>query len=73
MTFNNMELIHDAFDNFDNEDLLKILMHLRGFEDAEKPLYPDCTKFTDLLALMKLYDMKAKYEHCNKSFDVLLI
>ncbi|TXG66340.1 hypothetical protein EZV62_007615 [Acer yangbiense] len=41
-------------------------------EDAEKPLYPGCTKFTKLSALVKLYNLKAKYGFSVKSFSELL-
>ncbi|XP_075507619.1 uncharacterized protein LOC142544459 [Primulina tabacum] len=41
-------------------------------EDAEKPLYPGCVKFTKLSALVKLYNLKAKYSWSDKSFTDLL-
>lgn len=33
----------------------------RLLEDAEKPLYPGCSKFTKLSALAKLYNLKVRY------------
>ena len=68
VAFNNIEMTRAAFDNFDNDpnEFVNLL------EDAEKPLYPGCTKFTKLSALVKLYNLKAKYGYSDKSFDVLL-
>ncbi|XP_073152786.1 uncharacterized protein [Henckelia pumila] len=41
-------------------------------EDVEKPLYPGCTKFTKLSAVVKLFNLKAKYSWSDKSFTDLL-
>nr|GMC77603.1 transposase [Ipomoea batatas] len=41
-------------------------------EDAEKPLYPRSTAFTKLSALVKLYNLKAKYSWSDTSFTELL-
>nr|GMC63066.1 uncharacterized protein LOC109166354 [Ipomoea batatas] len=41
-------------------------------EDAEKPLYPGSTAFTKLSALVKLYNLKAKYSWSDTSFTDLL-
>ncbi|XP_028758521.1 uncharacterized protein LOC114717527 [Neltuma alba] len=41
--------------------------------DAEKPLYPGCTKYTRLTAVLKLVNLKAKNGWSNKSFTELLI
>ena len=40
--------------------------------DAEKPLYPGCRKFTKLFALVKLYNLKARYGWSDKGFSELL-
>ncbi|XP_073279526.1 uncharacterized protein [Primulina huaijiensis] len=42
-------------------------------EDADKPLYPGCAKFTKLSAVVKLFNLKAKYSWRDKSFTDLLI
>ncbi|KAL6347441.1 hypothetical protein AAG906_025156 [Vitis piasezkii] len=34
----------------------------RLLEDAEKPLYPGCMKYTKLSTLVKLYNLKARYD-----------
>ena len=41
----------------------------RLLEDAEKPLYPRCMKYTKLSALVKLYNLKARYGWSNKGFS----
>ncbi|XP_052731652.1 uncharacterized protein LOC128196086 isoform X4 [Vigna angularis] len=40
--------------------------------DAEKPLYPECTKFTRLSAVLKLFNVKARNGWTDKSFTELL-
>ena len=42
------------------------------FNDAKKPLYLRCKKFTKLLALMRLYNLKVRYGWSNTSFSELL-
>ena len=44
----------------------------RLLEDAEKPLYLGCMKYTKLSALVKLYDLKARYGWSDKGFSKLL-
>ncbi|KAL6347804.1 hypothetical protein AAG906_026333 [Vitis piasezkii] len=44
----------------------------RLLEDAEKPLYPGCMKYTKLSALVKLYNLKARYGWFDKGFSELL-
>ena len=44
----------------------------RLLEDAEKPLYPGCMKYTKLSALVKLYNLKARYGWSDKGFSELL-
>ena len=43
----------------------------RLLEDAEKPLYLGCMKYTKLSALVKLYDLKARYGWSDKGFSKL--
>ncbi|XP_073298510.1 uncharacterized protein [Primulina huaijiensis] len=42
-------------------------------EDADKPLYPGCAKFTKLSAVVKLFNSKTKYSWSDKIFTNLLI
>ena len=44
----------------------------RLLEDAEKPLYPGCMKYTKLLALVQLYNLKTCYGWYDKEFSELL-
>ncbi|KAL6345336.1 hypothetical protein AAG906_015819 [Vitis piasezkii] len=44
----------------------------RLLKDAEKPLYPGCRNFTKLSALIKLYNLKARFGWSDKSFSELL-
>ena len=61
-------MMNAVYENFMNDP--------EGFEallkDAKKPLYSGCTKFTKLSALIKLYNLKAKYEFFDTSFGELL-
>jgi hypothetical protein len=41
--------------------------------DGDQPLYPGCSKFTKLSALVKLYNLKAKHGMSNFCFTELLI
>lgn len=41
-------------------------------EEAEKPLYPGCAKYTKLSGLVKLYNIKGKYGWSDQSFTELL-
>ena len=43
-----------------------------SLEDAKAPLYPGCTKYTKLSALVALYKHKVVNGWSNKSFDGLL-
>ena len=40
--------------------------------DAKKPLFPNCTKYTKLSAVFKLFNLKAKNGWSDKSFTALL-
>ncbi|KAL0559470.1 hypothetical protein IC582_004081 [Cucumis melo] len=42
------------------------------FDDTKKPLYLGCKKFTKLLALVRLYNLKVRYGWSNTSFSKLL-
>nr|GMC46498.1 uncharacterized protein LOC109179380 [Ipomoea batatas] len=42
------------------------------FDNAEKPLFSGCTKYTKLSAVLKLYNLKAKNGWSDKSFTGLL-
>ena len=50
-------MIHDVYKQFDNNP--KSFKDI--FEDAEKPLYVG-SKYSKLSGLMKLYNVKGKYE-----------
>ncbi|XP_057779975.1 uncharacterized protein LOC130998576 [Salvia miltiorrhiza] len=62
-----IDMVHAAYEEFDNPSkFIKLL------EDAEKPLYPGCVKFTKLSAIVKLFNLKAKHSWSDKSFTDLL-
>ena len=65
---NTVEMIHAMKDEF-MEDPISFKKFL---DDIEKPLYPSCEKFTKLSALVKLYNVKARYGWSNKSISDLL-
>ncbi|XP_073317253.1 uncharacterized protein [Primulina huaijiensis] len=63
-----INMVHGAYDSYaENPKQFHKLL-----EDAEKPLYPGCVKFTKLSTLVKLYNLKAKYSWRDKSFTDLL-
>ena len=62
---NTIEMVNDAFEySKDDPKSFQTLL-----EDAEKPLYPGCKKFTKLSALMRLYNIKGKYGWSDNSFS----
>ncbi|XP_028064788.1 uncharacterized protein LOC114267901 [Camellia sinensis] len=63
-----IEMVQDAYDRCttDSEVFKKLL------EDAEKTLYPGCTKFTKLSALVKLYNFKITNGLSHTGFSDLL-
>ncbi|XP_073152024.1 uncharacterized protein [Henckelia pumila] len=64
-----IDIVHGVYDSYaENPDQFTKLL-----EDAEKPLYPRCTKFTKLSAIVKLFNFKAKYSWSDKSFTDLLL
>ncbi|RVX18397.1 hypothetical protein CK203_006331 [Vitis vinifera] len=63
-----IEMVQVAYDDRKNDPkLFETLL-----EDAQKPLYPGCKNFTKLSALVKLYNLKARYGWSDKSFSELL-
>ncbi|XP_074590037.1 uncharacterized protein LOC141845943 [Curcuma longa] len=63
-----IDMVHAAYDGYaENPTQFTKLL-----EDAEKPLYHGCTKFTMLSAVVKLFNLKAKYSWSDKSFTDLL-
>ncbi|GKD80827.1 hypothetical protein Tco_1347666, partial [Tanacetum coccineum] len=64
-----VEMVNATKDNFDVDDLVKFQELLL---DAEKPLYEGCHDFTKLSAIVKLLNLKGKYEASDKFFTELL-
>ena len=63
-----IEMVQAAHDDCKNDpEFYETLL-----EDAQKPLYPGCRNFTKLSALVKLYNLKARYGWSDKSFSELL-
>ncbi|XP_019182646.1 PREDICTED: uncharacterized protein LOC109177671 [Ipomoea nil] len=68
----------------DNDRLDELMRDMQGdlnempqefesfFESSGKPLFSGCSKFTKLLAVLKLYTVKAKHRWSDKSFTELL-
>ena len=72
-------LCDDEDDNV--QEMLNVvegMLHNHGAEfeklksDAHKPLYAGCTKYTRLLAVLKLYNLKARYGLSDSGFTALL-
>ena len=64
-TVNMVQSVHDQSSNTSNTfDTM--------FDKAKKPLYLGCKKFTKLLALVRLYNLKVRYGCSNASFSKLL-
>ncbi|KAK2653269.1 hypothetical protein Ddye_013125 [Dipteronia dyeriana] len=62
---NMVKKVQDAFEfSKENPKLFENLL-----EDAEKPLYPGCLKYTKLSTLMRLYNIKGKYGWSDSSFS----
>ncbi|XP_022155369.1 uncharacterized protein LOC111022513 [Momordica charantia] len=64
-TIGMFEAAYDYFD--DNPQNFEELLG-----DAKKPLYPNCKNFTKISALLKLYNLKAKFGWSDRSFTELL-
>ncbi|XP_073120554.1 uncharacterized protein [Henckelia pumila] len=63
-----IDMVHAVYDSYaENPSQFNKLL-----EDAEKSLYPGCTKFTKLSAIVKLFNLKAKYGWSDNSFTDLL-
>ncbi|XP_073045885.1 uncharacterized protein [Primulina eburnea] len=64
-----IDMVHCVYESYaENPSQFNKLL-----EDADKPLYPGCAKFTKLSAIVKLFNLKAKYSWIDKSFTDLLI
>ena len=61
-------MVQAAHDDCQNDPEL----FARLLKDAEKPLYPGCRKFIKLSALIKLYNLKARFGWSDKIFSKLL-
>ncbi|KAA0039057.1 hypothetical protein E6C27_scaffold84G001530 [Cucumis melo var. makuwa] len=66
--FNTVNMFQSAHDESCNRSNTFDTM----FDDAKKPLYPGCKKFTKLSALVRLYILKVRYGWSNTSFSELL-
>ncbi|KAL0561629.1 hypothetical protein IC582_002069 [Cucumis melo] len=64
-TIGMFEAAHNYFNN-KSENFEELV------DDAKKPLYPNCTNFTKISTLIKLYNLKAKFGWSDKSFTELL-
>ncbi|GJU04227.1 hypothetical protein Tco_1114565 [Tanacetum coccineum] len=63
------EMLHDAESNVDEKNVKKLQ---QLFDDAEKPLFEGCKKFTKLSLVVRLLDLKAKNNWSDRSFTTLL-
>ncbi|GKB57073.1 putative transposase-associated domain-containing protein [Tanacetum coccineum] len=64
-----VEMVNATKDNFDEDDLVKFQELLL---DVDKPLYEGCPDFTKSSAIVKLLNLKGKYEASDKFFTELL-
>ncbi|XP_038695451.1 uncharacterized protein LOC119992730 [Tripterygium wilfordii] len=65
---NTGDMVNDAYKNcYGDPKAFKELL-----EQAQKPLYPGCTKFTKLGTLVKLFNIKGKFGWFDNSFTELL-
>ncbi|KAI3679500.1 hypothetical protein L2E82_51279 [Cichorium intybus] len=63
------DMLHDIEDNVSDKGYEKFQ---QLFEEAEKPLYVGCNKFTKMTAVLKLFNLKAINGWSDKSFTDLL-
>ena len=63
---NMVQTVHDQF-----SDVLNTFDSM--FVDFKKPLFPNCKRFTKLLALVRQYNLKVRFGWSNSSFSVLLV
>ena len=61
-------MVKAAHDDFHDDFHVDEEIFNKFLQDAEKPLYPGCRKFTKLSALVKLYNLKARYGWSDKGF-----
>ena len=64
------QMLRDLEEDFVNDKQYCMFENLK--DDSEKPLFPDCTKFTKLSAVLKLFNLKASSGWSDKSFSALL-
>ena len=62
------DMIHDVEDHFMNRPHL--IQTLK--DDTKEPLYIDCSKFTKLSTVLRLYNLKVENGWSDKSFTALL-
>jgi len=66
--FNAINMVEYAQDQYSNVGKVFDIM----LEDAKKPLYPGCKKFTKLSALVRLYNLKVRFGWSNTSFTEIM-
>lgn len=60
-----IDMVQGSYDHREsNPDEFRKLL-----EDAEKPFYIGCTKFTKLSVLVKMYNLKARYNMSDQCFS----
>nr|GMC77719.1 LRR receptor-like serine/threonine-protein kinase GSO1 [Ipomoea batatas] len=81
---NNETHVREDEDDEDNDRIDEMMRDVQGdfsemplefkslFDNAEKPLFSGCSKFTKLSGVLKLYNLKAKNGWSDKSFTELL-
>lgn len=67
--FNTVEMVKAANNLLEKDSD----MFVEYVEDAKRPLYDGCLKFTKLSALVRLYNLKVKHGWSDTSFDELLM
>ncbi|XP_062100095.1 uncharacterized protein LOC133805968 [Humulus lupulus] len=73
---NRDEVNWDSLDEMIDDAHYGSTVDLNKFEtllsDAEKPIYPDCKRFTKLSTLLRLFNLKAKHGWSDRSLTELL-
>ncbi|XP_030479124.2 uncharacterized protein LOC115696363 [Cannabis sativa] len=64
--------IAELFDDAQHESNVDPEKFIRVLKDSEKPIYPNCNRFTKLSTLIRLYNIKAKHGWSDTSFTDLL-
>lgn len=68
------EMPYDIGESDDDEELADNPEEfLRVVEDGDQPLYPGCTRFTKLSALVKMYNLKANHSMTDACFEDMLL